>query len=360
MAKRQLVEVARLVWLAEHLAHREPVIVLDEPTTVLNKEEADILFETLRDLRARASVIFISHRLEEVLELSDHVVVMRDGKDVVALENKGLAVTDLHKHMVGRELATEYFLESAQVDPQPEAVLRVEGLGLSGSFEDVSFTLHRGEILSLVGTVGSGKEELCRAIMGLVHPDRGAMWWKGKPYKPQGPRDAASLGIGYVPEDRRDEGLFLYLEVAKNITLPRLQQVSTRGWISRRKEERLARHWVERLRIRTPSVQALCMNLSGGNQQKVVLAKWLAAQVDLLILDHPTRGIDVGAKQEVYRIIRDLARQGLAMLLMSDTLEEDIGLSNRILVLKDGRVTGEFSSARGRKPAPVDLIEAMV
>lgn len=359
LAERQMVEIARLLWLGEQ-SDKPSVIILDEPTTVLNQREIDILFETLRRLKSRASIIFISHRLDELIDLSDRVLVMRDGKDVARFDSRQVTLPELHRAMVGREVTTEYFQQDRMRPPGDEILLEVRGLAKKGHFEDVNLQVRAGEIVSLVGTLGSGKEEICRCIMGVSIPDSGTMHVKGQPFAPASPRDAVRRGIGYVPQDRRDEGLVLYLNVAPNISLPRLDFVAPRGILSRRLERSQAAHWVERLRIRTPSVDALCINLSGGNQQKVVLAKWLAAQVGLLILDHPTRGIDVGAKEEVYGILRELANQGIGMLLMSDTLEEDIGLAHRIVVLKDGRIVREFDSFGQGRPTTLDLIECMV
>ncbi|MGE5481855.1 MAG: ATP-binding cassette domain-containing protein, partial [Bacteroidota bacterium] len=359
LAQRQMVEIARLLWLGEQTEH-QPVIVLDEPTTVLSKEETDTLFGLTEELRQRASVILITHRMSEVLQYTDRILVMRDGKDVARYESRTTTEGDLYKVMVGRELAGEYYHESEQIEPQREAILRLRGLSKRNVYQDVEFEVRRGEIVSLVGTVGSGKEAVCRAIMGIDQPDAGSMEFLGQVFKPKDPSTAVRCKIGYVPEDRRDEGLVLYMDIASNISLSKLDLVTRHALLSRSAERSLAKDWIKRLRIRTSSENTLCVNLSGGNQQKVVLAKWLAAQVDLLILDHPTRGIDVGAKEEVYALIRELTRQHIGIILMSDTLEEDIGLANRLLIFKDGRLVKEMPSAKGSKPTPLDLIEYIV
>lgn len=360
MAHRQMVEIARLLWLGG-LTDSESVIVLDEPTTVLSKEESDTLFEIMRDLKKKGtSMILISHRLDDIINGTDRIIVFRDGMDVARFESARTTAHDLHTVMVGRELATEYYRESEQIDPSSEVLLSVKGLSKEGAFSDVSFDVHRGEIVSLVGTVGSGKESIIRCITGVEKPTSGTMQFKGAPFSPRIPKDAVRCGIGYVPEDRRDEGLVLYFDIGANISLPKLDLIAQNGLLNARKERDLARKWIDRLRIRASSEKALCVNLSGGNQQKVVLAKWLAANVDLLILDHPTRGIDVGAKEEVYTLIRELAKQNIGMILMADTLEEDIGLANRLLVFKDGRFVQELKSDRGAKPTPLEIIEYMV
>jgi ribose transport system ATP-binding protein len=260
--------------------------------------------------------------------------------------------------MVGRERNEEYYRELDQVEPQEMVVLELRDCG-NGAFENVSFALRRGEILGICGVLGSGRDELCRALAGITLITRGDIRVRGKPVSIESPLDAKNLGIGYVPVDRRVEGLIQYFEVASNITLANPPLATSHGLLNRRKEKDVAQGWIERLRIMTPSSQAMVMNLSGGNQQKVVLAKWLAARVDVLILDHPTRGIDVGAKEEVYALIRELAKAGLAILLTSDALAETIALSNRLLVMRDGKVQKVFEAPPGHKPEEYLIAECM-
>ena len=224
----------------------------------------------------------------------------------------------------------------------------------------LSFGVRKGEILSLVGVLGSGKEEVCRCIAGTMRADSGRVAVDGKDIKIHSPNDAIKAGIGYIPMDRRDEGLALQMDVMSNITLIMLKEVIHGGLIHPREEKEKASYWLQQLRIKAPSLKTPCVNLSGGNQQKIVLAKWLAAKVKVLILDHPTRGIDVGAKQELYARIRLLASEGISILLMSDTLEEDIGLCNRMLIMKDGIMTKEMACPANNKPTPVDIIGYMV
>ena len=359
-ACRQMVEIVRLLWLSSISGVENPVLILDEPTTVLVSNEIERLFSILRHLKKETSIIFISHRLEEVVELSDRVVILKDGKKIAELPRDDAQIRKIQMLMVGHELAEEYYKESEQTQPGREKVIEVEGLEIRGTFEPVDFSVRSGEIVSLVGVLGSGKEEVCRCICGVLRADVGKVKINGKEIKIDSPKDAIRAGIGYIPSDRRDEGLALQMDVMSNISLIVLRDMIRAGFLQVAKERKETSFWVEHCRIKTPSLKTLCNNLSGGNQQKIVLAKWLAARVKVLILDHPTRGIDVGAKEEIYRRIRMLASEGMAIILMSDTLEEDIGLCNRMLIMKDGKITGEISCPVEDKPTPVDIISYMV
>jgi ribose transport system ATP-binding protein len=359
-ASRQMVEIVRLIWLSNISGVDNPVLILDEPTTVLTSDEIGRLFEILRALKQECSIIFISHRLEEVLELSDRIVILKDGRNMAELRREDAEIRQIQRLMVGHELAEEYYKESDQREPEQEEEIEVEGLEKAGSFAPVSFSVRRGEIVSLVGVLGSGKEEVCRCIAGISKADGGNVRVKGQKVRIGGPTDAIKAGIGYIPSDRREEGLALQMDVLSNITLIILKQLFRGGLLNLKKEREQGAYWVEHCRIKTPSLRTPCVNLSGGNQQKTVLAKWLATDVGLLILDHPTRGIDVGAKEEIYRRIRELAAHGMAIILMSDTLEEDIGLCNRMLLMRDGRITGEVACPANAKPVPVDIIQYIV
>jgi ribose transport system ATP-binding protein len=358
-ATRQMVELAKALTLEENAAGHL-VILLDEPTSVLERAEIDILFARVRALKARASFIFVSHRLDEVLELSDRIYVMKDGAVVGELEAAGADVTRLHQMMVGRSLQAEYYREPLQKPHRSEVMLEADGLTLAGAYKDISFKLHAGEILGIAGVIGSGREELTRTLAGFAPHDGGRLLVEAKEAVLRTPAEAVDAGIGYIPRERRVEGLVLFLPVAANITLADLGGLTRHGLIDAREERRLASNWVDRLKIRTPSINALCLNLSGGNQQKVVLAKWLNARVKILILDHPTRGLDVGAKEEVYELVRAVTAEGVAVLLTSDTLEETIGLSHTVLVMRDGEITHRTSANPGEKPRQVDLIGHMV
>jgi ribose transport system ATP-binding protein len=354
-----MVELAKALTLEEHAAGHL-VILLDEPTSVLERVEIEILFARVRSLKSRASFIFVSHRLDEVLELSDRIYVMKDGAVVADLKAAEANVTQLHHLMVGRSLQAEYYREPQQKPHRAEIAVEADQLSLGSAYKNVSFTLHAGEILGIAGVIGSGREELTRTLAGFAPHDGGRLSVGGREVRLRSPAEAVDSGIGYIPRERRVEGLVLFLSVAANVTLADLENLSTYGLIDQREERRLATSWVERLNIRTPSINALCLNLSGGNQQKVVLAKWLNAKAKVLILDHPTRGLDVGAKEEVYDLVRAVTAEGVAVVLTSDTLEETIGLSHTVLVMRDGEITHRTSANPGQKPRQVDLIGHMV
>ena len=358
-ATRQMVELAKALTLEES-APGHLVVLLDEPTSVLERAAIDILFARVRALRSRASFIFVSHRLDEVLEVSDRIYVMKDGVVAGQLPAAGADTKQLHRMMVGRSLQADYYREPQQRDHRDEIVLELEGLGLAAHYTDVSLKLHAGEILGIAGVIGSGREELTRTLAGFAPHERGTLRVGGKEVRLATPAEAVDIGLGYIPRERRVEGLVLFLSVAANITLPDLDRLTRFGLIDAGKERSLAQSWVERLRVRTPGIDTLCLHLSGGNQQKVVLAKWLNARARILILDHPTRGLDVGAKEEVYDLIRAVTAEGLAVVLTSDTLEETIGLSHTVLVMRDGAVTHRTTARPGGKPSQVDLIGHMV
>ena len=359
-ATRQMVELAKALTLEDQVGGGHLVILLDEPTSVLERAEIDILFARVRALKARASFVFVSHRLDEVLELSDRIYVMKDGAVVADLPAAEASIPALHQLMVGRSLQAEYYREPLQKPYRDEVVLEARNLSLTGGFTGVNFTLHRGEILGIAGVVGSGREELTRTLAGFAPHDGGQLIVDGREVHITDPAVAVDLGLAYVPRERRLEGLVLFLSVAANVTLADLQRLTRYGLIQVAEEKRLVKTWIERLNIKTPSVNTLCLNLSGGNQQKVVLAKWLNTKAQILILDHPTRGLDVGAKEEVYEIVRAITAEGIAIIVTSDTLEETIGLSHTVLVMRDGEIRFSTDAPPGHKPRQVDLIQHMV
>ncbi|MCB1500059.1 MAG: sugar ABC transporter ATP-binding protein [Bauldia sp.] len=358
-ATRQMVELAKALTLEEN-AGGHLVILLDEPTSVLERAEIEILFARVRALKTRASFIFVSHRLDEVLELSDRIYVMKDGAVVADLPAAEANITQLHQLMVGRSLQAAYYRESLQKPYGDEVVIEAEGLTLGHAYRDISFKLHAGEILGIAGVLGSGREEVTRTLAGFAPHDGGSLRIGGRECRLRTPAEAVDNGVGYIPRERRVEGLVLFLSVAANITLANLRSLTRHWLIDGREEQRIATTWVERLKVKTPSINALCLNLSGGNQQKVVLAKWLNAKARVLILDHPTRGLDVGAKEEVYELVRSVTAEGVAVILTSDTLEETIGLSHTVLVMRDGAITHRTAALPGHKPTQVALIEHMV
>lgn len=358
--QRQMVELAKAMTIEER-THHNPVILLDEPTSVLSQTEIDLLFDRVRHLQRRAAFIFVSHRLDEVLALSDRVYVMKDGAIVAERDPAATDTAELYRLMVGRDRHAQYYRESEQVAYDPvQVALGLENLGVEGQFSDVSFELHRGEVVGLCGVVGSGREAVCRALSGALAPDTGFLRIGDRRLRPRSPREAVGYGIAYVPMERRLEGLAPYLTIAQNITLPDLGPVSRGGFLDLGRETRRGQEWIARLGIRAPGPQTVVATLSGGNQQKVVLAKWLSTQLRVLVLDHPTRGLDVGAKEDVYALIREVSRAGVGVVLTSDTLEEAIGLSHTLLVMKDGRIVQRFDSRDGGKPSQVDIVRHML
>ena len=334
VAQKQMVEIARA------LSQNVRVLILDEPTSALSLQETEKLFEIIRGLQAKGvAVIYISHRLEEVFAIAQRVTVLRDGKLVGTLPIGEATREGLIRMMVGRDLGSLFAPEKG--DPGPVR-LEVRGLRRAGVLHDVSLTVRAGEIVGLAGLVGSGRTELARCLFGVDPYDSGEILLDGRPVTIRSPRDAVELGIGLVPEDRKLQGLVLILTVRENMTLPTLPRLARLGFPSRRRERALVGQYIERLRIRTPSPEQRVVNLSGGNQQKVVLARWLATNPKVLILDEPTRGIDVGAKAEVHAIVAQLAREGVGILMISSELPEILAMSHRVLVMRQGRIVAEF------------------
>ena len=358
-AARQMVEIAKALSLDGRI-DGHIVILLDEPTSVLERQEIDLLFSIIEELKTKASVIFISHRLDEVLSVSDRVYVLRDGAVVHHTASSDATINGLHEHMVGRQLDHQYYRENKQRASFGEPVLSVRKLTIDGEFQELSFELAEGEILGLAGVVGSGREAFARCLGGLLPPNSGEVLVDGKPVRLNHPHQAVTAGFGFVPSERKSEGIVTGLSVAENMTLAAGQRFSRYGFIMFDQERMECQSWIDRLRIRTPSTKTPMQSLSGGNQQKVVLSKWQIFGSRVAVLDHPTRGIDVGAKEDVYELIREMADQGVAIILLGDTLEEVIGLSNRIIVLKDGVVSASYGAEVGSKPDQIDLIANMV
>jgi len=325
--QQQMVEVAKA------LSVKARLIVMDEPTSSLAAAESEQLFKIVRQLRADGiGIVYISHRMEEVLALSDRISVMRDGRNAGELSRAEASYDKIVALMVGRELSGAYFPVKGQIEPG-EVVLSVNDLHVPGARAGVTFNARRGEIVGFAGLVGSGRTELMEAIFGVNPARSGSMTVEGQPFAPRSPRDAIARGVYLVPEDRKRHGLVLPMSVAENASLPSIATRARFGVVNRRADQLLAQTEVERLRVKTPSIHQKVVTLSGGNQQKVVIGKWLAMNPKLLILDEPTRGIDVGAKAEIYRHMADLAAQGIAILMVSSDLEEVIGMSDRVVVM---------------------------
>ncbi len=337
VSQQQMVEVARA------LAVNARIIIMDEPTSALGEEEVETLFEIVGTLKAHGiTVIFITHRLEEVFRIADRVVVLRDGRRVGDMAIAEATPERIIKMMVGRELTDMFHKEKAEIGAP---LMEVRGLTRRGVVKDVSFTLHRGEILGFAGLVGAGRTETARLLFGVDRKDEGVICIDGKQVRIDSPVDAVAAGLGLVPEDRGLQGLVLKLPVQENIVLPTLDDHAHAGWVDRRDIRNTAQRYVDKLNIRTPHLRQQAMFLSGGNQQKVVLAKWLASQPKVLIMDEPTRGIDVGAKAEVHTLMSQLAQSGMGIIMISSELPEILGMSDRILVMHEGRVAAILDRA---------------
>ena len=334
LAQQQMVEVAKALSLDARL------IVMDEPTSSLTEREVDTLFEQMRQLKAQGvAIIFITHRLAEVFQVADRVTVLRDGELVGSEPIDGLTEERIIRLMVGREVSDVYVRTD---HARGDVVLAVEGLTSPGSIQDITFNLHRGEVLGLAGLVGAGRTELAETIFGVRPASAGTIRLDGQPTAIRRPAQAIRSGIGLVPEDRKAQGLFLRMSVGANIAMALLGRMTRWGLIQHARAAELAESFVERLNIRTPSLQQRVHNLSGGNQQKVVIARWLTLEPKVLILDEPTRGIDVGAKAEIHRLMHQLAERGVGILMISSELPEVLGVSDRVLVMHEGRLAGEF------------------
>jgi len=335
IAQQQMVEVAKAT------SRNATIIAMDEPSATLTEHELESLFELIRSLKQQGvSIVYISHRLEEVFQIADRVTILRDGRLV---GTKPVAETDrddIIRMMVGRELKEKIPKQAAQIG---EPALTVKNLTRKGVIEDINFTVHRGEVLGIAGLVGAGRTELARAVFGADAIDEGEIRLNGSRVEIRSPRDAIRRGIGLVTEDRKALGLILGMVVRENISLANLDSLTRLGFVNRREEKRVALKSIEDLMIKTPSVEQQVQNLSGGNQQKVVLAKWLFTQSKVLIFDEPTRGIDVGSKVEIYQLMNRLAANGVAIIMISSELPEILGMSDRILVMHEGKIAGELS-----------------
>jgi ribose transport system ATP-binding protein len=339
VAQQQMVEIAKA------LSYDSDVLVMDEPTAALTDTEIDELFRITRHLREQGhGIVHISHRLEELKQITDRVTVMRDGRFIKTVNTTEASTQEIISMMVGR-IVYETTPELPE-DPDPTVMLEVRHLNRGRQVRDISFQLHRGEILGIAGLVGAGRSEVVRAIFAADVPESGEILVKGEPVTIRTPTDAVRHGIGYLSEDRKRYGLALGMDVELNAVLASLGRFTNRfGWVKTAATRQKTVELVDTLAIKTPRVTQLVKNLSGGNQQKVVIAKWLIADTDILIFDEPTRGIDVGAKSEIYKLLNDLARQGKAVIMISSELPEILRMSHRILVMCEGRITGELASA---------------
>ena len=335
IADKQLIAICRA------LLFNAKLIIMDEPTTALTKKEVDALFKTIRMLRDKGiAVMFISHKIEEIFEIADDVAIMRNGKNVYLGTTADITPQKFMFYMTGREITDKHFVpKNISRDP----ILEVKNLSLEGKYKDVSFKLHKGEILGVTGLLGSGRTELALSLFGINKPTSGDIFLNGKKVKISSPIMAQKLHIGYVPEDRLTEGLCLRQPIANNITLASLKRLSNRfGLIKQEDILKEANKWVDKFSIATDNPLKAASTLSGGNQQKIVLSKWLSNDLDMLILNGPTVGVDVGAKQDIHNLLHELANQGLAVIIISDDLTEVILNCNRVIVMKEGRIVGQM------------------
>jgi len=348
LGNQQLVEIIKA------LSANAKILILDEPTSSLSLQEAKVLFENLRQLRDRGiTIIYISHHLEEVFEISDRVVVLRDGHYVGARITRDTNENEIVSMMVGRDLGEMEALIGTQ--PCGEEILQLDHFSRKGVFEDLNFSLHKCEVVSFFGLVGSGRTETARALIGLDKPTGGKVYMNGKPIHNTSPRAAMKHGMVYLSEDRKNEGLFLDKTIKENFLAPNLRKVSPHGWLHWSVLTGLVNEYVRMLDVRTPSLEQRINNLSGGNQQKVLLGEWLATQPLILIVDEPTRGIDVGTKQEIHKLLRVLADQGKGILVISSDLPEALRISDRIVVMRKGRIVGILSRQEANEESVMEL-----
>ncbi|MFD1849552.1 sugar ABC transporter ATP-binding protein [Oceanobacillus bengalensis] len=336
VGEQQMIEIAKALMLDAE------VIIMDEPTAALTDREIEKLFKIMKELTASGvSLVYISHRMEEIFAICDRITVMRDGVSVATSFIKDTNFDEIVKQMVGRELEDRY---PARNPKYGEVVMEVSGLTRKGVFEDISFSVKEGEILGVSGLMGAGRTEIMRAIFGLDGFDSGEVKIGGKPISIKNPACAANEGLAFITEDRKDEGLVLDFSIRENIALTNLKSFSPNGIVKNKDETAFVKLMVERLKIKTESQETPAGNLSGGNQQKVVIAKWVGTSPKVLIMDEPTRGIDVGAKREIYNLMNELTERGLAIIMVSSDLPEVLGMSDRILVIHEGKVSGELRS----------------
>ena len=347
VAQQQMVEVAKA------LHHKADLIIMDEPTSALSVREIEDLFGIISELQAAGvAMVYISHHLDEAFAVSNRITVLRDGRHTGTYPTGELNVEKLIRLMVGRDLAEQFPKEDA---PRGEEVLRVENLNQGRKLVDINFSAYAGEVLGIAGLVGAGRTELVRAIFGADFIDSGSIYVDGREVHIRSPRDAIRAGIALLTEDRKQQGLVLKMSTRENITMAVLNRLTGGPFTSRTKEEMLAQGYIDSMAIKTPSQDQLTINLSGGTQQKVVLAKWMATNPKVLVFDEPTRGIDVGAKVEIYKLINEFAREGVAVLMISSELPEILGMSDRIMVIHEGRIAGFLDRAEATQERILEL-----
>lgn len=332
VGQQQMVEICKALMVDAK------VLIMDEPTAALTERETESLFKVMKSLREKdVSIVYISHRMEEIFELCDRITILRDGSYIGTEKISEIDMDGVVRMMIGREIGERFPKRDVKIG---DVVLRVEGLTREGIFHDVSFDVRAGEVLGVAGLMGAGRTEIMRAIFGCIPKDQGNIYIEGQKVRIKNPEQAIKAGIGFITEDRKTEGLLLEKSISDNIEIANLKTVSKKGVLSRKKEKDLVKKEIEEFHIKCFGPWHECNNLSGGNQQKVVLAKWIATNPKILILDEPTRGVDIGAKKEIYNVINQMAALGVAVVMVSSELPEVLGMSNRIMVVREGEVRG--------------------
>ena len=342
---------AQMIDIIKSISCNARVILMDEPTSALTGTEVEYLFGKIRELKkSGVTIIYISHKMDEIFKIADFISVFRDGKHIATREAKEFTVNQIVELMVGREMSKVYPESHTTIG---EEIFRVEGFNSKGKFKDINFSLREGEILGIAGLMGAGRTEIVRAIFGMDKKDSGRIFMKGEEIQIDEVKDAIKHGIDMLSEDRRKYGLITSRNMKENISLVALRHTYNKKWLDLKREQRDVTEIIERLNIKPHNMKAIVQNLSGGNQQKVVLGKWLLSQPKILILDEPTRGIDVGAKHEIYKIMRELTEQGVSVIMISSELPELLGMSDRVIVIRNGRISGELSK---KELSPVSIM----
>lgn len=337
VGQQQMVEICKALMVDAK------VLIMDEPTAALTQSETEVLFDVIKSLRKKGvSIVYISHRMEEIFELCDRITILRDGTYIDTKFIKDIDMDDIVQMMIGRTIGERFPSRDVKVG---EEVFRAEGLTSGKLFKNVSFSVKAGEVLGVSGLMGAGRTEIMQAIFGNIPMESGKLFIEGKEVSIKNPRQAIAAGIGFITEDRKTEGLLLEKSIAENIEIANLKKISNKSVLSKEKQKEIVRKGIEEFRIKCFGPDHLCTNLSGGNQQKVVLAKWIYTDPKILILDEPTRGVDIGAKKEIYNVINDMAARGVAVIMVSSELPEVLGMSDRIMVVHEGRITGIVDAA---------------
>nr|WP_106782268.1 sugar ABC transporter ATP-binding protein [Lysinibacillus timonensis] len=351
IAKQQMVEIAKA------LSFNSKILIMDEPTTALTEKEIDVLFEIIENLkRSGVGIIYISHRMDELKRISDRITIMRDGEYVDTLPSKETDIKEVIRLMVGREVYIES--KPTTTNRDREIVLELKNISTNNNLKDISFKLRKGEILGFAGLMGSGRTEVANAIFGIDKIKQGEMYLRGERVKISNPTQAVQNGIGYLTEDRKHLGLLLDMDVKTNITIATLKNFQRAGFVQDDQIAITAEQYVKRLKVKTPSIHQHIRFLSGGNQQKVVISKWLLRDCDILIFDEPTRGIDVGAKGDIYKLLEDLANEGKSIIMISSELPEVLRMSHRIVVMSEGRMTGILEASEASQEKIMELATA--